>query len=105
MPPDKKPERTGDILHRVLKNMGLEGRMDEVRLRAEWADVVGETVASRCRPGEVRGGILFILVENNVWMQEIRFHQETIMKRIRNRFPGLKVREVRMLIEREKSEG
>ncbi|HSG26841.1 MAG TPA: DUF721 domain-containing protein [Candidatus Krumholzibacterium sp.] len=103
--PEKKPERTADILRRVLRNMGLEGRMDWARLRTEWADVVGETVASRCRPGEVRGGILFILVENNVWMQEIAFHRETIIRRIRDRFPGLGVREIRMLIERERSEG
>lgn len=105
MRPETSPERAGAILPKVFRAMGLESRMEAVRLQAEWVDIVGEAVAARCRPGEVREGTLFIMVENNVWMQEIRFHQNRIMRRIKERFPRLGVKGIRLFIERERSEG
>ncbi|MCK4538881.1 MAG: DUF721 domain-containing protein [Candidatus Krumholzibacteria bacterium] len=105
MRPETSPKRAGAILPEVFKAMGLESRMEAVRLRAEWVEVVGKVVASRCRPGDIREGTLFVMVENNVWMQEIRFHQDRILRRIRERFPGLGVKGIRLFIEREKSEG
>ena len=105
MRPETSPERAGAILPKVFRAMGLEGKMEAVRLRAEWVEVVGKVVAARCRPGDIREGTLFIMVENNVWMQEIRFHQDRILRRIRKRFPGLRVKGIRLFIEREKSEG
>lgn len=105
MSPEKKPERTGDILQRVLRDLGLEDRIEEARLRDRWADVVGDAIASRCRPGRISDGILFIEVENNVWMQEMMFHRERLLRMIGERFPGLGIRGIRMSIERERSEG
>ncbi len=79
--------------------------MEEVSLRSRWREVVGDAVAAQSRPLDIRGGLLFIAVGNNVWMQEMRFHRRRIMERIRDIFPGLKVEDIRLVIEREKSEG
>ncbi|MBU8922807.1 MAG: DUF721 domain-containing protein [Bacteroidales bacterium] len=105
MRPETSLEKASAILPKVFRAMGLESRIEAVRLRAEWVEVVGETVAARCRPGDVHEGTLFVMVENNVWMQEIRFHQDRIIRRIRERFPGLGVRGIRLFIERERNEG
>jgi predicted nucleic acid-binding Zn ribbon protein len=105
MRPETSPERAGAILPKVFRAMGLESRMEAVRLGTEWVEVVGEAIAARCRPGDVREGTLFVMVENNVWMQELRFHQDRILRRIRKRFPGLGVKGIRLFIERERSEG
>ena len=104
MPSGKQAKNVGDILPKVIKNLGIEDRMQEARLREEWREIVGDVVAERCRPGEIKGGMLFIEVENNVWMQEIRFHQRDMIVRIKKRFPDLGVREIRLVIGRERSE-
>lgn len=100
----ERPEKqVRDILPEVFRGLGIEARIEEVRLGEEWASVVGELVASRSRPGEIRDGTLFVEVENNVWMQEIRFHRKKMIERIRERFPGLGVKGIRLVIERERS--
>lgn len=96
--------RIGEILPGVFKNLGLEVKMEEVRLHREWGEIVGEAVAGRSRPGAVRDGVLMIVVENNVWMHEIRFHRKEIINRIGQKFPKLAVNEIRLELGRERGE-
>lgn len=105
MPSEKQAKRVGDILPGVLDCLGLGKIVEESRLRKEWAGIVGAHIAARSRPGEIRGGTLFVMVENSVWMQEMRFHQKQIINRIRESFPGLGIKEIRLAIEREKGKG
>jgi predicted nucleic acid-binding Zn ribbon protein len=105
LPPEKEAKRVGDILPGVLQKLGLGKIFDESRLRNEWPEIVGAHMAARSRPGEVRNGVVFVLVDSSVWMQEIRFHQKQILERIKERLPGLGVKEIRLAIEREKGKG
>ena len=49
----------------------------------------------------LKDGILFIEVENSVWMQELWFHQKQIIERIKKEYPKVEVKGVRLEIERE----
>ncbi len=99
---ERKPDAIGDILPLVLERLGLEGRMQEAGLGKEWKRIVGESVAQRSSPGRVRDGVLTVKVSNNVWMQEIRFLRESIVEKINGMFPGLKVGDIRLVIERDR---
>ncbi len=94
--------RVGDVIPVVLKRLGLEGKMQEAELLRDWDVIVGEAVSKRCRPVGVRGGLLFIEAESNVWMQEISFRRHEILKRIKARFPGVRIKGIRIGIERER---
>jgi predicted nucleic acid-binding Zn ribbon protein len=96
------PTRVGEILPRVLELMGLDGKFEETKLLRGWAEVVGPEVAKRSRPRMLRDGILFIEVENSVWMQELWFRQQQIIDRIGEEFPKVEVKGIRLEIEREK---
>ena len=102
---EKRSGNVGDIIPGVLKGLGLDAKMEEARLLRQWPDIVGEAVSRRSRPREIRRGLLVIEAENNVWMQEISFHRKQIKKRIMERFPRLEIREIRLVIEREKTKG
>lgn len=104
LPAEKNPKSIDKILPAVIRNLGIEQKMEEVSLRSRWREVVGDVIAAQSRPLDIRGGILFIAVGNNVWMHEMRFQRTRIMEKIKYRFPGLKVKEIRLVIEREKSE-
>jgi predicted nucleic acid-binding Zn ribbon protein len=100
---DKKgPGRVGDIIPAVLRLMGLEDRIDEGRLVKEWRGIVGDLVASKSSPLEIRDETLVIEVGDNAWMQEIRFHQKRIIEKINERFPELGIKEIRLRMERVK---
>ena len=92
--------RAGDIIPAVFRILGIEGRMDEGRLVKEWALVVGDLLASKSSPFDIRSGTLTVEVRDNAWMQEIRFHQKRIIEKINDRFPDLGVTAIRLRMER-----
>lgn len=94
--------RVGDLLPGILKGLGLEGKLEEKRLREQWPRIVGEAIAQRCTPRTVRGTTLVIEVENNVWMNEIQFHRSEIIRKIRAEFPSLEIENIRLRLERER---
>ena len=95
-------KKVRDILPEVMKGLGLDVKIREAQLIQQWREVVGETVASRSRPGTVRRGVLLVEAKNNAWMQEIRFHQSEILKRIQEQFPELQIKGLRLVLERER---
>jgi predicted nucleic acid-binding Zn ribbon protein len=98
---EKASAKVGEILPRVLELMGLDDKFEEAKLLQGWVDVVGPEIAKRSRPRMLRDGILFIEVENSVWMQELWFHQQKIIDRIREEYPKVEVKGIRLEIERE----
>jgi predicted nucleic acid-binding Zn ribbon protein len=98
----KSSARVGEILPRVLHLLGLDDRFEEVKLMRGWAEVVGPVIAQRSRPRMLKDGILFIEVENSVWMQELWFHQKQIVDRIKEEYPKVRIKGIRLEVEREK---
>jgi len=96
----KGPGSIGDIIPTVLRKLGLDDRMDEARLVREWDGVVGGVLAGRSNPVSARDGVLLVEVRDSAWMQEFRFHQNSIIRKINERFPGLGIRTVRFRMER-----
>jgi predicted nucleic acid-binding Zn ribbon protein len=97
----KATARVGEILPRVLELMGLDDRFEEARLIQGWAEVVGPVIANKSRPRVLRDGILFIEVENSVWMQELWFRQRQIIECLKKEFPKVEVKGIRLEIEKE----
>jgi predicted nucleic acid-binding Zn ribbon protein len=102
---DKQPGRVGNILPGLLKGLGLDRKMEEVRLFRRWPEIVGAAIASRSRPREIKRGELVIEVENNVWMQEIRFHENAIIERVAKEFPRIELSGIRLTLKKERGTG
>lgn len=47
-----------------------------------WRAVVGDRVAERARPGNLRGGVLTVHVASSVWAQELSLLSTTILERL-----------------------
>jgi predicted nucleic acid-binding Zn ribbon protein len=97
-----RTKRIGDLLPSALKGLGLEGKLEEGRLRAEWKNLVGEAIAERSRPLRIRGKTLLVEVQNSTWMNEIQFHRSEIVRKLNSEFPKLKIDEIRLQLERER---
>jgi hypothetical protein len=77
-----KPSPLGEILKIHCSRMGLSRRMNEQRLLGAWAEAVGEGVAERTQPMRIENGVLFLKVTNSVWMQQLQFMKELIIKKL-----------------------
>ena len=78
-----RPLRVRDLLLAAVP--GLRDRMLEETIRSGWADIAGPEIARRSRPGELRAGVLTVLVDNSPWLQEVTLRASEILAGIRAR--------------------
>lgn len=64
------------------KRMGLNRRMNEQRVFDRWKEAVGEGVAKRTEPIRIENQVLYLKVTNSVWMQQLQFMKELILKKL-----------------------
>jgi len=61
---------------------GLRDRMLGETIRSRWAEIAGPEIAHRSRPGELRGGVLTVIVDNSLWLQEITLRSAEILRAV-----------------------
>jgi hypothetical protein len=59
--------------------------MLEETIRSGWADIAGPEIARRSRPGDLRAGVLTVVVDNSPWLQEVTLRSSEILAGIRAR--------------------
>jgi len=75
-------ERAGEILNRLTQKMGIAARLEQEKAVVLWGEAVGKSVARRARATSIRGGILFVVVENSMWLQELAMLKEGIIGKL-----------------------
>lgn len=73
-----------DVLQSLLENgkSPLSAEFVRWKMSGEWASVVGETIASHSRPDRVFQKTLYIAVSHPVWIQQLRFMKEEIIRSV-----------------------
>lgn len=77
--PRGQPTAVGDVVTRVLGDLGLDGVARAHRIGAIWAEAVGEPVAAHCRPLGLRGDVLELEVDSPVWSQQLQLRKPEIL--------------------------
>jgi predicted nucleic acid-binding Zn ribbon protein len=85
---EKGPELVGEILSRLFVARGWGRRQDRLRFEEAWSEVVGPEGAAHTRLGALRRGVLEIVVDNAVLMQELaHFQKRRLLEELRGRLP------------------
>jgi predicted nucleic acid-binding Zn ribbon protein len=94
--PERGPERVGEILSRLFTARGW-GRMQErLRLERAWTEAVGADLAAHTRTVALRRGVLEVLVDNAVLLQELaHFHKRRLLEAVRRHLTGVAVTDLR----------
>jgi len=78
-----RPAHVADLLTRVFRSAGIEQRMAQARVLAEWPQLVGERVAAVAVAESVRDdGILMVSVKTAAWAQELTLMTPQIIARV-----------------------
>jgi predicted nucleic acid-binding Zn ribbon protein len=77
-----QPERAGEILDKLTSRMGIAARLEREKAVVLWEEAVGRNIARRARAVSVRGEILFVKVQNSIWLQELALLKEGMIARI-----------------------
>ena len=73
------PTALGEIVDRVLGDLGLEGVARSHQIGACWEEAVGAQVAAHCRPMGLRGEVLELEVDSPVWAQQLQLRKPELI--------------------------
>ncbi len=71
-----------DIITRLLEDGTLPFNLEDARIWEEWDRVVGPSVSNNARPDWIKNGTLRVKVSNAIWLQELKFLEGDIRRRI-----------------------
>lgn len=86
---------TNKLVPLVMKQLGLEQRLQQSQVFHLWRDIVGSDIARHAQPVSLRNGLLIVAVDHPVWLQELsRYHKPLILQRVHERVGKKAVRDI-----------
>ena len=78
------------VLASVLKECKLTADIDAYKVFSFWEEIAGPAVASHCRPVRLDGEILYVEVDDPIWLSQLRYMKRDILQKIEKRTkPGV----------------
>jgi predicted nucleic acid-binding Zn ribbon protein len=93
---DKGPEALRDILGRLFAAKGWGRRQERLQLEQAWTESAGPQTAKHTQVGSFRRGVLEVMVDNAVLLQELaHFQKRPLLEKLRRRLPGTSFTDLR----------
>jgi hypothetical protein len=71
------------ILAQALRHAGLDRVMLLAQITQHWEKIAGAQIAAVARPEHIRSRVLFVMVADAIWLQQITFYQAQLLRNIR----------------------
>jgi predicted nucleic acid-binding Zn ribbon protein len=71
-PDPRDPQGIENVLKKVLGNLGWTAGMNTGRVLEEWDEIVGERLATHCRPVSFEDGVLVVSASSSAWASQLR---------------------------------
>jgi len=91
-------ERAGDILRSLLSEGTLKEGQKYISLYTSWDEIVGEPLSHHSKAVDVQRGNLVVQVDHPGWFQMFRFKEKEVLKKVKLRFPELKIESIRVRV-------
>lgn len=75
-------ERADSLLTPLIRNLGIEDAVRQGYIKKEWACIFERPVSLHMSPANLKEGELLINVDSPVWLQQLSFYKETIIKKL-----------------------
>ncbi|MCG8450707.1 MAG: DUF721 domain-containing protein [Pirellulales bacterium] len=93
----ERPKRINNVIAQLVQRKGYAQARTAGECDAAWQAVVGE-MAADTRMGNIRRGVLEVLVANSLVMQELTFRKEELLARLQEALPKMNIRQVKFRI-------
>ncbi|MDX1947868.1 MAG: DUF721 domain-containing protein [Pirellulaceae bacterium] len=92
------PKAMGDVLSQLLARKGYAQVQAAAMSLAAWNEAAGAKLAPQTRPGNVKRGVLEVLVSNSAVHQELAFIKVKIVKTLARLAPEHKIRDLKFRV-------
>jgi hypothetical protein len=90
-------KKASELLARLL-DKGPPGALPFPALFGGWQEIAGPSLAEHCRAYEVRHRFLLVECDHPGWMQLLLMQKKPILAKIRQRFPQLGMKDVKVRV-------
>lgn len=95
-PDPRDPQGIEAVLRRVLGNLGWNEGVSSGRVLEEWDVIVGEQIATHCRPLSLDAGVLVVSASSSAWASQMRMLTPQIITRIHEHVGAAVISELRV---------
>lgn len=92
------PTALGDVVGKVLGDLGLNGVARAHQIGRIWEEAVGAQVAAHCRPLGLRGDVLELQVDSPVWSQQLQLRKPELLAALEDALGADAPRELRFQV-------
>jgi predicted nucleic acid-binding Zn ribbon protein len=85
-------------LGRVLRDYNIKD-LEEIKIFSAWNDIVGEKMASHTRPSNINNRILYIEVDDPLWLSQLKYMKQDIIDKIDIRIKTGLFKDVRFFLK------
>lgn len=95
--PNRGPKKIGDVLSGLLARKGYARVQAASACDEAWKEAAGK-LAAHSRPGNVKAGVLEVIVRNSTALQELTFQKKKLLKRLQEKLPEEKIADLRFRV-------
>lgn len=78
------------VLEAVLKESKLTSDLDAYKVFSLWEEIAGPTIAAHSRPVRLSGEILYVEIDDPIWLAQLKYMKRDILRKIDERIrPGI----------------
>ncbi|MFZ1933648.1 MAG: DciA family protein [Thermoguttaceae bacterium] len=92
------PQTIGNVLSELMSRRGYARIQSAAAYDAAWAEAAGPLAAKYTRPGQVRRGILEVIVANSTLMQELGFQKQDLLDALAKLLPDEGIEKLRFRV-------
>ena len=93
-----QPKRIGSIVADLIARRGYARVQAATTCAEAWATAAGPQLIRFSRAGDVKRGVLEVMVANSTMMQEMTFQKAMLLKRITELLPDENIRDLRFRV-------
>ncbi|MDO9574233.1 MAG: DUF721 domain-containing protein [Candidatus Contubernalis sp.] len=87
-------EKLGEALKKTINKMGFAKKIKEEMALSHWEEIAGTQVMEHTRVGEIKGGVLFVYVENSHWSQHLSFFKPSLINKLNHKLGASLVKDI-----------
>jgi len=78
----QEPIRLGDILQEVIRELGLEDKINQARVVEAWGEIAGPQINAVTQRVWFKEGTLYVRVSSPTWRQELHLSRRMWCERL-----------------------
>ena len=91
---NSEPKPIGELINQLVTQRDWQGGLAEGEIFVRWREVVGDEIASKCEPTEIKDEKLFIQCTSTAWATQLNLIKNQLLDSIQNVAPGIKELEI-----------